>query len=386
MKILSIPMDAGGDMPPVVATTLGLYERGHEVLVYSERSANRIMQDVELRKITSPREIEFSTRLIGALRDASEVGEEKSGTVLKRTLREYSHDQAEAAERLVLDGFQPDLVVTSLVGAGIARQIAGKAGVPFCVMNSDFYIGPDPPRSLEEDFDERSRPEVEYLAEQMQHADLVLHAVDQIFDYGFDRLPPHNHYVGPLLWEKPAPVPEYLEEPGNPWILVTISSQKQQDAMIARLSLEALSNQSVRIIETIGRGHRRKELGPIPSNAHVEHFAPHSKILSQCELMVSHAGIGSVMKAMWYGVPMLLVPWGRDQPGVAARGEHLGVAKVLPRNKLTKKVLEAAIHEVLDEPRYQHQATLTAQRLRREDPVATACDLIEHLIRQNRQP
>ena len=75
--------------------------------------------------------------------------------------------------------------MTSLVGAGIARQIAGKAGVPFCVMNSDFYIGPDPPRSLEEDFDERSRPEVEYLAEQMQHADLVLHAVDQIFDYGF---------------------------------------------------------------------------------------------------------------------------------------------------------------------------------------------------------
>ena len=45
----------------------------------------------------------------------------------------------------------------------------------------------------------------------------------------------------------------------------------------------------------------------------LEQTVSHSAVLERGVLMVSHAGHGSVMKALWHGRPMVLVPWGRDQ-------------------------------------------------------------------------
>jgi UDP:flavonoid glycosyltransferase YjiC (YdhE family) len=79
-------------------------------------------------------------------------------------------------------------------------------------------------------------------------------------------------------------------------------------------------------------------------------------------------------------VPMVLVPWGRDQPGVAARAAALGIADVLARHDLTEHRLAAAIHRVLGTPRYQEIAARIAGRLQAQDPVALACARIEELL------
>jgi hypothetical protein len=34
-----------------------------------------------------------------------------------------------------------------------------------------------------------------------QPGHFVLHASDREFDFGFDRMPPHHHYTGPLFWD-----------------------------------------------------------------------------------------------------------------------------------------------------------------------------------------
>jgi len=190
-------------------------------------------------------------------------------------------------------------------------------------------------------------------------------------------LPPTHHYVGPLIWEAPAPVPAYLDEPGNPWVLVTLSSQQQDDIPIAQMALDTLAHQPVRVALTIGSGHQPAELKRIPDNARVEQYLPHSKVLERSRLLLSHAGHGSVMKALWYGVPMLLASWGRDQPGVAARAERLGVAKVIARDELTVERLAEAIQLVLEDRYIREAARDVAQRLRTQEPVANACQLLE---------
>ncbi len=40
---------------------------------------------------------------------------------------------------------------------------------------------------------------------------------------------------------------------------------------------------------------------------------PHSAVLKRSCLLVSHAGHGIVAKSLYYGVPMVLVPW----PGIS---------------------------------------------------------------------
>jgi len=133
-------------------------------------------------------------------------------------------------------------------------------------------------------------------------------------------------------------------------------------------------------VVTLSAGHPRDEIGPVPANARIERFVPHSQVLTRSRLLVSPAGHGVVTKALYYGVPMVLIPWSSDQPGVAARAAALGVAEVIARHDLTEQRLSAAIHRVLGTPRYQENATRIAGRLQIHDAVAMARARIEALL------
>ena len=106
----------------------------------------------------------------------------------------------------------------------------------------------------------------------------------------------------------------------------------------------------------------------------------HAEVLKRACLLLGHAGHGVVLKALYYGVPMVLVPLGRDQPGVAARAKALGVAEVIPREALSDARLAKAVAAVLASPQYQIGAQRHAQRLRNQNPVGLACQAIEALL------
>ncbi len=77
---------------------------------------------------------------------------------------------------------------------------------------------------------------------------------------------------------------------------------------------------------------------------------------------------------------MVLVPWHRDQPGVAARAAALGVAEVIARQDLTEMRLSTAIRKVLETPHHKESATRFAERLQARDAVAEARAQIEVLL------
>jgi MGT family glycosyltransferase len=252
---------------------------------------------------------------------------------------------------------------------------------PWAVVNSTFYVGPGAPRPLERDVGPRALPLLARYAGLLESATLVLHATDPVFDFMSDRLPAGHHYVGPLgIWEPPSSEPSYLGEPGHPWVLVSISSQLQDDLPLARAALDALADRPVRVVLTVGPDHDPSELGRVPTNARVERTISHAAVLRVADLLVSHAGHGSVMKALWWGRPMVLVPWGRDQPGVAARAASLGVAEVVPREVADGETLLAAVDRALASRTMRSTAAVHSARLQATNPPALAASLLESLV------
>jgi len=213
---------------------------------------------------------------------------------------------------------------------------------------------------------------------------LILHATDPEFDFFSSSVPPQHKYVGPLFWELPKSIPEFLQEAGPPWILITLSTSPQpEDLTLVKIAIQALkkfAEKNVRVLVTGASGHCKDDLGSIPANVHVTGYVPHSQILPQCCLVISHAGHGIVMKALTHGIPMVLVPWGRDQPGVAARARRLGTAVVVSRQKYSEKTLLKAMKGVLENFDYSAQARFQSSRLRRMNPVAGAIRCIERFI------
>jgi UDP:flavonoid glycosyltransferase YjiC (YdhE family) len=372
---------AGGDLQPLVAAALALRDRGHETQFVGDASVGRSLASLGVETEVLAPELDLGPRLVAAIREAmGSTGGDivAAGPIVRQRMSAWADEAARAVAEVVRER-APAAIMTSLFGVEVLDAVAPAR--PWAVVNSTFYVGPDPPRALDKDFGPRAIPLVSGFAGMLGSASLVLHATDPVFDFSFDRLPDHHHYTGPLgIWEPPGETPAYLAQPGDPWALVTISSQLQDDLPLAKVALAALAGRSLRVLLTIGPDHEPDEVGAVPPNAHVEKTVSHAAVLEQGALLVSHAGHGSVMKALWHGRPMVLVPWGRDQPGVAARASALGVAKSLPRDDAAPDKLAAAIDTVLDDEGMRQQAQSHAERLRATDPTQTAAELLEKLL------
>lgn len=372
---------AGGDLQPLAAAALELRRRGHEISFLADEAVGRALAGQELAVEVLPHELDLGPRL------ASSVGEAMAATggdlaaagiIVEERLAAWAAETAVPVVRSAAR-VRPDAIVTSLFGVEVLKNATPQC--PWAVVNSTFFIGPNPPRPIEQDVSARAVPLLARYARLLAAADLVLHATDQVFDFSFRLLPPRHHYVGPLgIWEPPADPPRYLDEPGDPWVLVSISSQLQDDLPLAKHALTALADQPVRVLVTVGLGHGRDALTVQPPNAHIEQLVPHSAVLKRSVMFVSHAGHGSVMKALWEGTPMVLVPWGRDQPGVAARAAALGVAEVVRRDGDIDVALPAAIDHVLADRSMHDRAAEHARRLRASDPPGAAATLLEGLV------
>ena len=372
---------AGGDLPPLVAASLALRERGHDTIFIGDAAVQRILGPLHFDVDVLPKELDLGPRLAGVVQDAMQASSgdlAKAGSLLQRGMTVWAHDVAEPIS-LLIDRHRPAAIVTSLFG--VEAVDATCPAFPWGVVNSTFYIGPNPPRPVEEDVGPRALPLIKRYAELLESADLVLHATDQLFDYGFAGLPSRHHYVGPLgIWEPPGPRPAFLDEAGDPWILVSISSQRQDDITLAQAAVEALANQPVRVLVTLGPEHEPSELAGHPRNARIEKTVSHSAVLEKAELLVGHAGHGTVMKALWHGKPMVLIPWGRDQPGVAARAQALGVAEVVARSEASAASIGAAVRRVMANKAMGRIAASHSERLRASNPPAIAAALFASLV------
>ncbi len=146
-------------------------------------------------------------------------------------------------------------------------------------------------------------------------------------------------------------------EAGPPWLthhgdvptvyfsLGTVYNMESGD--LFQRVLAGLRDLPIGLIVTVGRDLDPDELGRQPANVHVERFMPQAALLPHCDLVVSHAGSGSVLGALAHGLPMVLLPMGADQPLNAARCQALGVAAVLDAMSATPEMVRATVSRVL---------------------------------------
>jgi hypothetical protein len=278
----------------------------------------------------------------------------------------------------------PELLVSSLHCMHLAERLSQALKIPWVFINPSFYFGDDSLRPWEDDF---ASPRMirafrgRFLPVALR-ATAVLHATDPSFDPPPPSRPTNHHYVGPLIWERPdISNLSFLHDAGPPWVLITVSTSPQPDEIqLARTAVEALAERPVRVLLTLPPGQPREQLGELPPNVRLTGFVSHLPVLEKVVLAISQAGHGLVMKCLYQGVPMVLVPWDRDQPGVAARAEALGVARVVPRSECSKPRVAEAIASVLGDSRFGRSSAMHASRLQGNDAPGQACDRVMGLL------
>ena len=200
-------------------------------------------------------------------------------------------------------------------------------------------------------FDKRSRlptanagraaaglPPLARIGEARCRAPLTLYFTAEPFEYPRS-LPPGVLMVGAATWDPPAELPLEIPDDGRPLALVTCSSEFQDDAAIAAAALEGMADRWRLVVTSAGVDPASL---PRRGDAVVERYLPHRPLLERASVTVCHGGMGIAQKALAFGVPVCVVPWGRDQLDVAAHVEEAGAGVRLPRRRLSPARLAAA--------------------------------------------
>lgn len=173
-------------------------------------------------------------------------------------------------------------------------------------------------------------------------APLTLYFTAKPFEYARP-LPPGVIMVGAATWDPPGRSLA-LDDDDRPTVLVVCSSEYQGDDEIARAALAGLTDR-YRVIVT-SAGVDPADLGA-PRGAIVERFLPHSELLPHASVTVCHGGMGITQKSLAHGVPVCIVPWGRDQLDVAVHAEEARAGVTLPRKRLSPVRLAEAVDRAL---------------------------------------
>jgi MGT family glycosyltransferase len=170
---------------------------------------------------------------------------------------------------------------------------------------------------------------------------LLLYLTAEPFEYPRRSWPANVRMVGPCSWEPDAPAPNWLATVDRPVVLVATSSEFQADAVLAQAAFDALADEAVLVVATLPSADPTALR--VPPNGRAVRFLPHGPLLERAVVAITHGGMGVTQKAISAGVPVVAVPFGRDQHEVARRVEVSGAGVRLPRRRLRPEALYAAV-------------------------------------------
>jgi MGT family glycosyltransferase len=171
--------------------------------------------------------------------------------------------------------------------------------------------------------------------------------------------PANVRFTGPLL-DGPAitlrtdDVAITRDPDVRPLVVVSFSTSYQHQIPALQRILSALASLPVRVIATVGPAID-PSIMPAAANIEVVRYVPHDRLLPHASLVVTHAGLGTVMTTLAHGVPMLCLPLGRDQFFNAARVAALGVGRVLDANA-DERAIATAIQTMLADDQMRQAA------------------------------
>ena len=397
-RFLFVLWEGGGNVPIQLGLARALVERGHDVRVLTEDS---LIADVAAAGCRFEPLVEAPNR---ATRDEDLVGDWQARTPLGAFARgrdrvmmgpavAYARDTRAALEREPVDAVASDFM---LFGPPIAAE---SAGVPTALLVHNVYMVPErgkpapgpgflPARGpLGRARDRvanlaflalfnrglpavnRARAEhgvapLRHILDQLNHVELVLVLTSESFDFHGDAHPRHVRYVGPVLTD-----PEWVSEWHSPWpeddtrplLVVSLSSTYMAQERVLARAIEGLGRLDARVLVTTGPAIDPASL-PAAPNAVVLRSAPHTKLFPEAAVVLTHAGMGTVTRALAAGVPLVCLPMGRDQLDVAARVVHAN-AGVRLRPSAKPAAIAAAVERMIREPDFRNAARRIGARL-----------------------
>jgi sterol 3beta-glucosyltransferase len=180
-------------------------------------------------------------------------------------------------------------------------------------------------------------------------------------------------------WQPPQELLEFLSAGPPPVFIGFGSTPFPSPARATAVVVDAVRGGQRAIVLAGGSGLETGRLSEVVLSVPA---APHGWLFERVSAAVHHGGAGVTGAVLRAGLPSVVVPIFGDQPFWGQRIFDSGVAaRPIPAKRLTAEALADAIRQTKD-PEMRHRAKELGQRIRREDGVARAVDVITRHLGQ----
>ena len=206
------------------------------------------------------------------------------------------------------------------------------------------------------------------------------------FDFPRNAAGPGFHHVGPL---RPPAAPTtalpYELSEGKPFVFASLGTlQGGRLKLFLRIARACRAVDAQLLVAHCGGLDPRGVAALRRAGATwVVDFAPQRAVLARADLLITHAGLNTVMDGLAAGVPMLAMPIAFDQPGIAARLVRCG-AGIRLAPAASRRAIERAVRTLLGDPQYRRRSAALGAQVHNAPGTQGAADLVERMVERHR--
>lgn len=354
-KIVFVNVPLSGHTNPTLGVARALCEKGHTVYYFSYEILRKKIEETGARFLPCD------------AMDPEMLLSKKDGTILGEDLAYYTELEAELTSLLLpriteeIRKIGPEVIVGDFL-AFWAKAAAQKLSVPYVCSETTLAFNKyssrilpredpayyrkvfDDPRVIRSaaKFQEMGCPVTTYLDVVQNRGDVrTIVYTSPYFQPEAETFGGNYLFCGPVIGKKR----EETEHVPVPTVYVSLGTVDNENPGFYRNCLEAARGEKIRMILSVGSATDIASLGKIPANCVVKPFVDQVSVLEKTDVFLTHCGMNSASEALYFGVPLLMMPGGPEQSAVAARVSELDAGILLPDS--SPESIRKSIREVL---------------------------------------
>jgi UDP:flavonoid glycosyltransferase YjiC (YdhE family) len=167
--------------------------------------------------------------------------------------------------------------------------------------------------------------------------------------------------------EPPSPVAWLEQLPACPVVHVTLGTAYNAHVQLMVKLVDWLSQLPISVVCTAGPAVDLQAFSFMADrdNVYVTSYLPLELVLPHCDAVVTAGGFNTVMGALQFGLPMLVLPLGADQPRNARIVASLGAGVNIEATSADRDTVVRVIQDLLVQPFYKVIASRLQERIER---------------------
>lgn len=184
-------------------------------------------------------------------------------------------------------------------------------------------------------------------------------------------------FLGASIYERNDDSEFSLPDNNSPLIYISLGTIANKSVSFYKKCISAFKNKNVTVVMAVGKTVSINKLGKIPDNFFIFPHVPQLEILQKADVFITHGGMNSVTESMYFGVPMVVIPYMADQPANAKRVEELKLGKRMNKHRITPRLLRNTVISIMNDNKIRGNVQAMSEKLRSVDANRYGADEIE---------